>query len=395
MPALNRATRGTSKAGAILTALILVAMLLPGAVLAAPGRRSPRSPCQLSANVRCRACLDGRPSARPSPVWTSPIPCPASGGHRRHSGAPSSCVTCPGANSSSRRKRFGHKEPARAATSTMSTRSSMTRPRRHDHALAARSGRRHCTMHVLTIDRTRRSGSPRQRDLRPAANITNTAARSIPDREPRATAGRSPGSGRGRLELLVPAVQSSALRRRRPRSPHASQSSSQDQFGNVRVGDADPARAQRVSARPALFYLHDEPAADRPDSGSPTSRAASSTKSGLRSTSVRAIGGRRVRRRQRPSTVRPGPADQARVQSIQPAHGIPGIALSAQPVIVDQDDFGNTVDFGVRPTIALDQGPAGPGRIRSHCTAAARQPRSTASRRSRAAGSTRSVSGID
>ena len=37
MPALNRATRGTSKAGAILTALILVAMLLPGAVLAAPG----------------------------------------------------------------------------------------------------------------------------------------------------------------------------------------------------------------------------------------------------------------------------------------------------------------------------------------------------------------------
>ena len=35
MPALNRATRGTSKVGAILTALILVAMLLPGAALAA------------------------------------------------------------------------------------------------------------------------------------------------------------------------------------------------------------------------------------------------------------------------------------------------------------------------------------------------------------------------
>ena len=33
MPTLNRATRGASKVGAILTALFLVAMLLPGAVL--------------------------------------------------------------------------------------------------------------------------------------------------------------------------------------------------------------------------------------------------------------------------------------------------------------------------------------------------------------------------
>jgi trimeric autotransporter adhesin len=41
MPALNHATRGAGKVGAILTALILVAILLPGAALAAPASVTP------------------------------------------------------------------------------------------------------------------------------------------------------------------------------------------------------------------------------------------------------------------------------------------------------------------------------------------------------------------
>ena len=67
MPTLNRATRGASRIGAILTALFLVAMLLPGAALAANtvtpatgGRASPPTPRPRSPGTAPRPLI-GRP----------------------------------------------------------------------------------------------------------------------------------------------------------------------------------------------------------------------------------------------------------------------------------------------------------------------------------------------
>ena len=313
MPDLSRATRGTSKVGAILASFMLVAMLLPGAVLAA-------APTIIPATGGTTISADTAATPPGSGVYTSLTGPAISGAGPGDIGAGTLTFTISGAFEFQAGQGSAALSGAGCGTLVLGTATVTTSAASVTTTVGPSTGACSITFSGLRV-RPSGNGTPLVTGSITASGLATGAAGAL-----------SMVPGAAKLSYQTAPSTSATAGTPLDQQPIVL---SQDQFGNVR--EADSILLSSVPPTGGFSCtLNPKPTLA---SGLVTFAGCTFTKQGPYVIHASTTGGTPV---DSAITVAPATATKL-IITTQPGHGTPSSLLASQPVVAIQDDFGNTV----------------------------------------------------